>query len=223
MPHRCVDCSVITGSDSSLCPNCWKKYIFIDEPWCRICGSPFEIETDSLCLSCLHKKPPYTKSRSLFKFNENSRLLIHKFKYHDRTYLVNFFASLLYSKYKSLIDEADIITCVPMHKMKRLFRLYNHSHMLAKEISKISGKEFIYEILHKSKYTKSQAFLSKLARKENLKGSIICKYPERACGKKIVLIDDVITTGSTINLCSRVLSSAGAKSISVISIAKTYL
>lgn len=222
MPHRCVDCLKITGAEMSLCAECWNNYVFIEEPWCDVCGRPFEIEIDSLCLSCIKKHPPYDRSRSIFKFNDKSRLLIHSFKYHDKTYLAKFFANLLFSKYKSFIDEADVITCVPMHYLKRLFRMYNQSHLIAKEVANLSKKEFAYSALRKTRYTKSQTFLSKTARKENLKNSFICSNPDKIFGKKVILIDDVETTGETVKLCSSILKKAGAKSVVVLSVVKNY-
>ncbi len=222
MPPRCVDCLEIAAEEFLLCSNCWKDYVFINEPLCDICGMPFEIQIESLCLGCLHKKPPFTIARSIFKYNEKSKKLIHNFKYHDKTYLSKFFAKMLLLKFKDLIEEADLITCVPMHRIKRMLRMYNQSHLIAKDLSINAGKIFIPDILSKIKYSKSQTFFSKTARKDNLKNTISCKEPEKAMGKKIILIDDVITTGETIKLCARELKKAGAKEVYVLSVAKNY-
>ncbi len=222
MPPRCMDCHEITDEEFLLCAHCWKDYVFINEPLCKICGLPFEIQIDSLCLGCLHKKPPFSIARSIFKYNEKSKKLIHNFKYHDKTYLSKFFAKMLLSKYKDIIVEADLITCVPMHRLKRIFRMYNQSHLIAKDLSINSNKPFIPDILSKVKYSKSQTFFSRNARKTNLKNTILCTFPEQVLGKKILLIDDVITTGETIKLCARELKKAGAKEIFILSIAKNY-
>ncbi len=224
MPHRCIDCSEITASYLSICNDCWKKYCFIEEPFCKTCGLPFEIEieTESKCLGCEKNPPSFNKSRSLIKFDENSRPLIHKFKYQDKTILGLFFAKLIYARYKEIIMEADFIVCVPMHRLKRIIRMYNHSHIIATELSKISNITYFPDILHKKKLTKSQTFLSRSARKENLKDSLSVKNQDKIIGKKILLIDDVITTGETVNLCSKLLKKSGASAVNVLSIAKNY-
>lgn len=207
-----------------MCSKCWAKYSFITDPLCKICGRPFEIvvEQESICLGCTKLKPSYKISRSIFKFEENSKSLVHNFKYHDKTYLSKFFANLLHNKYQKIISKADMITCVPMHKFKRIFRLYNHAFILAKDLAKISNKAFEPDIITKTRSTKSQTYLSKTARKENIKGSFALNNLQKVKGKRVLLIDDVITTGETINTCSRELKKAGAKEVVVLSIAKTY-
>ena len=109
-----------------------------------------------------------------------------------------------------------------MHKLKRLFRLYNHSQILANDLSMVLNKKFIPNILLKTKHTKSQTFLNRNMRKINLKDSISFNKKIDINGKKILIIDDVITTGVTINMCCKILLENGAKSVDVISIAKNY-
>ena len=109
-----------------------------------------------------------------------------------------------------------------MHKFKRIFRLYNHAFILAKDLAKLSNKAFDPDIITKTRSTKSQTYLSKTARKENIKGSFSVNNLQKVKGKRVLLIDDVITTGETINTCSRELKKAGAKDVLVLSIAKTY-
>lgn len=222
MPPRCVDCNCITSIDHVLCHECWPKYKFIDEYFCKKCGRGFDIDIDSECLDCIKKPPYFDISRSLFKYDDNSKKIIHHFKYHDKTSLSIFFARTLYRRYKDLIDDSDIITYVPMHRFKRIFRLYNQAFILAKEISKISKTPILPDLLVKHKYTKPQTSLSRTKRKKNLIGSISANEKYDISKKKLLLIDDVITTGETINLCAKILKGNGAEKVTILSIAKTY-
>jgi ComF family protein len=226
LPPKCSGCSNKVSGYNYLCSECWKNLNFINDPKCKTCGTPFEFELNeespSNCLLCIKKPPKYNKSRSLLKFDDVSKKIIHKFKYYDKTIISKFFANQFYLKYKDIIENCDVITCVPMHKLKRIFRLYNHSQILAKDLSLISNKKFIANLLLKIKYTKSQTFLNKNMRKINLKDSISFNDKFEINGKKILILDDVITTGVTINLCCKILLENGAKSVDVISIAKNY-
>lgn len=225
MPPRCGDCSEEIEEYYSFCSSCFKKYKFISNNICKICGFPFELDDDEIdeCISCINKKPNFNISRSLFIFDENSKKLIHKFKYYDKTNLSKIFSKLIVIKFKEIIDDADIITSIPMHKLKRVFRLYNQSHILAKEIASILKKKYIPDLLIKTKLTKSQSSLSRNLRKKNIKDSIILNEKYDISNKKILLIDDVITTGETINLSARILSKNHPKYVNVISIAKVCL
>ena len=123
--------------------------------------------------------------------------------------------------HREIIFDADYIIPVPMHKWKRLFRLYNQAQILASEIGKELGVKMLPDVLMKTKHTKSQTGLSKKQRQENLKGSIAVEGSIK--GKKIILVDDVMTTGSTVDLCAAKLKKAGAKEVVVVCIARTLI
>lgn len=222
-PHRCIDCSQTIQTSDSLCQNCWDKYIFIEDPLCHKCGRAFEIdlgEKDLICGPCIKDKPIYDIARSIFKYDDGSKSIIHKFKYSDRTYLANFFAKIFLNKYNKIIMEADVITFVPMHKFKRIFRLYNQAQVLATSLALIAKKELRPNLITKISSTKSQSSLSKSERKKNLVNNFKVNHDIK--GLKILIIDDVISTGATVNECSKELKKAGAEYVFVLSIAKNY-
>lgn len=223
MPARCIDCSEFVSNENSFCSNCWQKYKFIEDPICKKCGRPFDIEIQSECLGCIKTKPKFDESRSIFKFDENSKKLIHNFKYHDKTLLSKFFSSQICSKFSDIIFESDLVTCVPMHKYRRLFRLYNHSQILSKDVAQRSNKAFLPDLLIKTRHTVSQTSLSKTQRRKNIVGSISVREKYDIKGKKIILVDDVITTNTTVDLCAKLLKRAGASKVSVLSIAKSFV
>lgn len=234
LPPRCFSCAELianykydqTINNFGFCADCWYKLTFICKPYCKICGYPFSftIEDGLICGKCTKKLPIFDKSRSLMKFDVFSKKSIHAFKYHDKTALAKIFAHLLYQRYHSEIQDFDMIIPVPMHKIKRLFRMYNQAHILALEIAKLLNIRFCPNILVKTKWTKSQSKLSRSQREQNLNNSftISKKYRNNQLqGKKILLIDDVLTTGSTIKECSKVLKQNNASYIYVLTIAMT--
>ena len=222
-PSKCLLCKNDIIDQLSICQTCWFALNFISKPFCNICGRPFEfsMQKNFTCLKCIANKPFYDLARGIFKFDEHSKKLIHAFKYYDMTNLAPFFASILYNKYKEEINTYDLIIPVPMHKLKRLYRLYNQAFLLAKALSKISNKKIACDVLLKSKWTKPQTFLSKKERISNLEGSFKINNQTSIKNKKIILIDDVSTTSTTIDICSKALKKHGAANILVLCIAFT--
>jgi ComF family protein len=220
---KCLSCNEITIEANEFCSNCWYKFDFIVKPYCKLCGQKLEIFIidNMICSRCFKKEPIYDISRSLLHFNQYSKRLIHDFKYNDKTYAARTLAKLLVLRYWSEMEDVDMIVSVPMNRFKRLFRKYNPSSVLAKEISKLVKIALVEQILIKSKWTKSQTSLSKKEREENVKNTIIFNKNYDILNKKILLVDDVITTGTTINQCALLLKEAGASSIYVMSIAMT--
>ncbi|HJD56881.1 ComF family protein [Candidatus Tisiphia endosymbiont of Ptychoptera albimana] len=223
LPARCLSCTEMTETKEDFCQNCWKKLDFITKPYCIICGSRLDISIlDNMCCAkCFQHKPCYDKSRSLIKFNEHSKKIIHAFKYQDKTILAKTFSKLFYTHYNSEIQDIDLIIPVPMNRFKRLFRMYNPALILALEISKLARKSFSPDVLIKSKWTKSQTFLSKKEREKNLSNSLILNKKYQIIGQKILLVDDVLTTGTTVNKCAKILKDSGAECVYVMTIAMT--
>ena len=181
----------------------------------------FEISLseDMSCGRCIARPPSFDFARSLLKFDKNSKQLIHAFKYHDKIELAKFFSQLLYKTYCNQIGNIDYIIPVPMHRIKRLLRMYNQADLLCKEIAMRAGKLRVPDLLIKTKWTKSQVYLSKRARKENLRNTIKLNPKYDVRDKVILIIDDVVTTGSTLDYCSKLLKNAGAKSVIALTVA----
>ncbi|MDX1923666.1 MAG: ComF family protein [Rickettsiaceae bacterium] len=222
-PYKCISCNAISMENNALCSICWSKHIFIEEPLCKRCGIAFEIDIGDealLCPRCANDSTGYDVARSIFKYNEGSKSIIFKFKYGDQTHLANFFAKMFMVKYRDLIMSADIITCVPMHKLKRIFRLYNQSQVIAKSLSNNAKIQFLPNLIIKKSYTKSQSSLSREKRKTNLKDNFL--VTAKLANKVILILDDVESTGSTLKECSLALKKAGAETVVALSIAKNY-
>lgn len=221
-PSRCISCSELIQETGGFCGSCWQKLNFITKPYCRICSFKFSFdpgEGNDICLKCINSWPSYDFARSLLIFDEDSKKLIHALKYYDNTAIASVFAKIMVKMYKDIISDADYIIPVPMHKWKRLFRLYNQAQILGAEIAKELNIRMFPDLLIKTKHTKSQTGLSKKNRQMNLRGSV--QVTQSIEGKKVILVDDVMTTGSTVNLCADKLKKAGAEKVIVVCIART--
>lgn len=223
-PPRCISCSVLVQEGNGFCGECWKKLSFITHPYCDICSFEFSINTgleSNVCLKCISSKPDYDAVRVPLKFDNASQKIIHAFKYYDTTHIAKIFAKIMCTSYKDFICDSDLIIPVPMHKWKRLTRLYNPPQLLAHEIAKTYNITMMPALLKKIKNTKSQTTLSKNQRLNNINGSIIVTNPEYIKDKNIIIVDDVMTTGATISVCAKQLKKAGANSVRALCMART--
>ena len=204
----------------------------------NVCGFCNKINENNLCKDCelslskysLNCIKDYTKDKSkhfdylycALKYENIVREKIIAYKFGEKSYLYKTFAKIIIKNTKiySFLESYDIIMAVPMHKNKRAVRGYNQSELIAKEIAKTSNVHFEKNVLVKNKNTKVQSTLTKNQRQENVKGAFEVKNKQIIKDKNIILLDDIYTTGSTVNECSKILKKAGAKNILVITIAK---
>lgn len=210
-----------------ICANCWPYLEFISEPKCQICGFPFQfnIGASNLCASCLQQKPYFDSASALLKYNPHSKTIIHKLKYSDQLYLASFFAELLTNRTKDKVSNFDMVVCVPMHKKRLMMRRYNQAALLASNIAKLIKLPFISDILLKTRYDIPQTHLNRDQRLENVVGSFaVSPNASHALeNKKVILVDDVYTTGATLNECSAVLKAAGCCHVHVLTLAKVVV
>lgn len=222
-PSRCISCKKLTDSSFGVCSDCFIDLNFISKPYCSKCGRPFEFEIKkrNLCSSCVVNKPNYELARSLFKFDEYSKKLVHDFKYNDSISNAGIFARLILARYKSDFVDIDFIVPVPMNRFKRVFRRYNPAQILALELSKQMGIKMLPDLLIKKKWTKPQVSLTKSEREKNLKGSIIYNQRYECRNSSVLLVDDVRTTGTTSKICVSVLKSNNISSVKLVTIGST--
>jgi ComF family protein len=223
-PSKCLVCNDIVGVESRLCFDCWKKVEFISNPSCSKCGYPFEFDIGEpmLCGSCADEPLVFDKAMSVFRYGEISKVLVHKLKYSDKLHIAKYLATLMLNKIQAKNGSFDFIIPVPMHRKKLRRRLYNQAALIAKHISSLSGIPFLPNGLTKTLYHVPQTGLRRELRKENVRNSfgVTKKYSNVIIGKNILLIDDVYTTGATINECSKVLKSALCNNITVATVAR---
>ncbi len=228
-PCRCVSCRNIVENNKAFCISCWKKIQFIGKPYCKICGDPFQFsvfnDEELICGNCLRKKPYFDKAISCFVYNKTIARAIFEFKFFRKTFLKYFFVDFLQIASKDIVDKIDILAPIPLDKKRLRWRGYNQSLLLANELNKRINKIVIPDLLIKTKHTAPQATLNNKNRRKNLKSvfKINEKYIDFIKGKNITLLDDVMTTGTTTNECSKVLKKYEVKSVFVLTIAKTSL
>lgn len=222
-PAACPSCDAVLLEGSGLCSECWNKIKFSSPPWCNKCGDSKGVGSFSniSCEGCIHYRKSYDKLRTGVVFDDIVRALLHKFKYNDCIMLSRLLASLAYRS-ASDFGDIDIIIPVPIHKSKLKKRKYNQAALLSKEIGHMLGKPYCIDLLKRVKDTVSQVGLSKKMRTKNVRKAfcVNVKRKNLILGKKILLVDDVISTGSTVDECSRCLKENGADSVYVLCIAR---
>ena len=212
----CDICGVETFGDN-LCPQCKSTVIFNDKNTCPYCGR--KTVRPEICLECKEKPPLYRKAVSAVVYGEGGAKLIHKFK-NGYGYLKDFFAAQIAEKIKNL-PQPDFIVYVPMSKRSRKRRGYNQTELLAHALSEITGIPAEDGIIVKIKETREQKGLSRKERAENLKGCFKAESKDKIKGRRILIVDDVLTTGATADAICKVLLSAGAKETYFASFAST--
>jgi ComF family protein len=222
-PAKCAICNSY-ASKSDICSECWSKFTFITKPCCSICSYPFAFEEDknAICGYCIINKPNYDRAISVLKYDAYSKNLIHKFKYEDQLQILNYFVRLMINIGKEVIEQADVIVPVAMHKYKLLKRGYNQAALLAMKIAQKEKKKYLPKLLLKVKNITAQADLKKEQRLKNVQNAfkLNSEYAEAIKGKRVLLIDDVITTGATISECCKVIAKAKPAKIFILTIAK---
>jgi ComF family protein len=225
LPAQCLACRTVVNTLGTLCPSCWSKIRFIDRPFCAACGVPFEFEMGegALCGACVRERPVYDRARAAIVYDEGSRGLILAFKHGDRTESAPALGRWMLRAGAELVAEADLIVPVPLHWTRLFARRYNQAALLAHAIGKQSGTRVVPDLLVRRKRTSSLGKLGPSARRKTVQHAFT--LPARkvpiVSGRRVLLIDDVHTTGATVNACSHVLLRAGAAAVDVLSVART--
>jgi ComF family protein len=224
LPPRCLGCGAQALEPASLCASCWSGLTFVTRPFCRCCGLPFEIEAGqgALCGACLRERPPYGKARAALLYDEASRRLLLPFKHADRTESARLFLGWLSMAGSELLAEADLIAPVPLHWRRLLARRYNQAALLSQGLAQRSGKQAAPDLLVRRKATKSQGRMSRAGRRRNVAGAFAVhpRWRGRLKGRRVLLLDDVMMTGATVEACARVLKRAGAAEVHVLLLAR---
>lgn len=224
LPPRCLSCGTIVERTAALCGTCWPQVRFITEPLCRGCGVPFEFETDdgSLCAGCIATAQAYERARAAIAYDDGSRRFILGFKNADRTDAVRTFAPWMVAAGRDLLHEADVLVPVPLHWTRLFARKYNQAGLLAQAVGGLAGRPVAVDLLRRTKRTRKLGTSGARQRAKTVQAAFVVPEGQRPliAGRRVLLIDDVFTTGSTTSSCARTLKRAGAAAVDVLSLAR---
>jgi len=219
-PQSCPICEKpLRRGEKEVCEDCWNALASLPSSYCPYCKSFLENGDADFEHRCSFLKHPEDRKilavRSLGTFNDYYRTLIHRFKYDKKIHLGERLAKSLGEKVAKEKDflNCDLIIPVPLHRSRHRERGFNQSDILAQGVSQRTGVPLAKGILKRKKHTQDQTYLDPQQRKENVKDAFVITQPEKINGKQVILVDDVITTGATLNECAQMLLEAGATKI----------
>ena len=237
LPPRCHGCGRLVDDQGALCPACWSAITFLAEPLCPCCGLPFAYDPSGgacggfdepavmeslLCGACLAETPAFARARAVMRYDDASRPLLLGFKHGDRTESAGSFAAWMARAGGELLGEADLVAPVPLHWRRLFARRYNQAALLTRALAQRAGLKEVPDLLLRQRATPSQGRLSRGERQRNVAGAFTVnpRRSELLKGRRLLLVDDVMTTGATVSACARAALKAGAGAVDVLVLAR---
>src|SRR5689334_24527096 len=223
LPTLCVSCREPVDGEG-VCAECWAKLSFIAPPYCPRLGIPFVYDPgpDMLSMEAIASPPAYQRARAAVRYDDVARALVHALKYGDRLDLAPTMGRWMARAGRELLDGADALVPVPLHWRRLWARRFNQAAALATVISRGSGVPVLDDVLRRLRATPQQVGLNRADRAGNVQGAFAvpdARHPAVA-GKRLVLVDDVLTSGATADSCTRALLRAGAAQVDVLVFAR---
>lgn len=226
LPPHCLTCDQPVEHPGQFCPACFEKTNFITAPCCTRCGVPFESRerggAAGACPTCVADPPPWGEARAALRYDEQARRLILPFKYGDRIETARALAPMMARAGASLLREADWLVPVPLHRRRMVSRRYNQAALLARALSRSSGRPALLDALRRVRATSPLAELSPARRTEELAAAIAVRPARQIMleQSRVLLIDDVLTSGATARACVAALLAAGVARVDVLAAAR---
>ena len=223
LPTLCVSCREPVDGEG-VCADCWARLSFIAPPYCPRLGIPFVYDPgpDMLSMEAIANPPAYARARAAVRYDDVARTLVHALKYQDRTDLAPAMGRWMARAGSELLYEADVLVPVPLHWRRAWRRRYNQSGALARVIERQSGVKLVPDALNRVRPTQQQIGLSRPQRASNVQGAFKVASAGQAliAGRRVILIDDVLTSGATVDACARALLRAKAAAVDVLVFAR---
>jgi ComF family protein len=224
LPPLCLGCNEIVDEPGSLCAVCWPGFSFISAPYCVRCGVPFaeEIGAEAQCGACLRRPPRFRRARAALVYDDKSRQLVLPFKHGDRTDMAGTCGAWMARAGSELLAEAELIAPVPLHWRRLFSRRYNQALLLARAAARRRPVRLAPDLLRRARWTGSQAGLKAEERRRNVRRAFELhpRWVDAVRNKTVLLVDDVLTTGATVEACAQVLQRAGARHVDVLTLAR---
>jgi len=222
-PARCMACDTYTDAPHGLCPDCWRDTHFISGSTCTTCSAPLVGEVvGAQCDTCLAHPPLWARGIAVLEYDGGGRKMVLALKRHDRLDLAPAMAKWMQRAAGSILAEADLIAPVPLHPSRLLRRKFNQSAELARPLAEAVGCPYTPDLLTRVRKTSPQMGKDRAERIENLKAAIVPTPRHRSAiaGKRVLLIDDVLTTGATLGACAEACYAAGARNVNILVLAR---
>ena len=227
LPPRALDegaARTLAVQSAGLSAEAWGRIAFIESPVCDGCGAPFEYDLgpDARCAACLGRRSAFDHARAACLYDEHSRDLILKLKHADRTDLSGLFARWLARAAADLVPELDAVVPVPLHRWRLLARRYNQAAEVARPLARLTGLAYFPDAIARPRATKTQGGRAASGRRRNVAGAFVVpkRWRSRVSGARLLVVDDVLTTGATAEGCARALKAAGAARVDLVVIAR---
>ena len=223
VPPCCLVCRARLGAHHLLCPTCWRDVHFIRPPLCDVLGIPLPFDTGERTVSAaaVAYPPAYDRARAVAHYSGAMRTLVHQLKYADRHDARTLSGRWLAEAGRELLPGVDVVVPVPLSRLRLLRRQFNQAAVLAGELSRQTGVRMDPLILARVRSTRSQVGMTRDQRRRNVAGAFRVPARKRASlrGRHVLLVDDVVTTGATVDACARTLKRAGAARVDVLALA----
>lgn len=228
LPPLCLGCNEIVSAPGSLCARCWQGFSFVSTPHCACCGTPFaeDLGPEALCAGCLVRRPRYHRARAALVYDDRSRRIVLPFKHGDRTDIARACGGWMARAGADLLASADLVAPVPLHWRRLFMRRYNQAMLLARIVVRTAARgralRLAPDLLRRQRWTGSQAGLVATERRRNVREAfdVHPKWRPEIAGRTVLLVDDVLTTGATVEACARALQRAGVPRVDVLTLAR---